>query len=206
MLSSLTTITTINSVCVSRRDNVSFKKMSSEVLVSFTCLCPDEQTWLWRSARPCRSNPVATYLSSPSAREEKWPLSTCRPQNMWVSIRQQRLPRVERISSNSNVTMCLRLAFHEFWLLYQVNHFAMVIFSFVGQARAPAHPRLRGRCYETADGVAGIGHPKVGGPDRLRERHENVQVHCGCQTTTYTDCEERAEETGGDGIDRRCER
>lgn len=46
-----------------------------------------------------------------------------------------------------------------------------------GQARPPAHPRLRGRRHEAADGLVGPGHPKVGGSHHLRELHQVRVLH-----------------------------
>lgn len=46
-----------------------------------------------------------------------------------------------------------------------------------GQARPPAHQRLRGRRHEAADGLVGPGHPKVGGSHHLRELHQVRVLH-----------------------------
>lgn len=64
-----------------------------------------------------------------------------------------------------------------------------------GQARPPAHPRLRGRRHEAADGLVGPGHPKVGGSHHLRELHQ-VRVLRWRQTVAGAHVRSEGEEGG----------
>lgn len=78
-----------------------------------------------------------------------------------------------------------------------------------GQTRTPAHPWLCRRCHETADGVAGIGHPKVGGSDPLRELHSPLRGRRRWQTAAIIACKWKGEEGGAEKgstrTNRRCE-
>lgn len=64
-----------------------------------------------------------------------------------------------------------------------------------GQARPPAHPWLRGRRDEAADGLVGPGHPKVGGSHHLRELHQ-VRVLHWRQAVSATHVRPEGEEGG----------
>lgn len=167
---------------------------------------PDEQTWHWRSAPPCRSNPAETFHSSPSAREGKWPSSTCSPPNTWVFTNTPPPDTlVYKIPPKKQIKRCAVCALSKMFSLIHGCNFLLT-----GQTCAPAYPWLRGRGHETANGVAGTGNTKVGGSDRLRSLRTWLHHH-RCQTTARSYCKAKGEGGGGEETrsgctDRRRER